>query len=472
MSYRLSRILTIAIPLAVFSLARTDIVREPLQTNVVIDAGQIIHTNYPEVHDGQMLQSTGLSLTQVVNASDRLKFSVGVGGLFFYTIPNVVGLSYQRVIKYGTYVTEALASVKLGDVDDPIGHFRFGILPFKYNPDAKNLGEYLLRDEAYPTVMVSGGLSIINSAGMQVEGAELDLHTGPLTHNLVLYSERGVEPTGDISAAYVFSYKPHPAIELGAGIAFAHLIPFKPSSTTPPGPQLTPVNPTPAGEVVGQPTNRYANDTVVTNLNDLGYSNYTFKSTKIMARISFNPQAILQSDWLGPEDLKLYSEAAILGLKDYPYYYSNIRNRIPVMVGFNFPTFKLLDKLSLEVEYLKPAFPNSVYWSYATDAVPVPGIYPTGGESFHDLIYGGVNPNDGSIIKPYDKSSLSHRAIKWTVYLKRELVPGLTLYAQAASDYMRGYNANVGPAVLVPLYEPIIRTPSDWYYLVRLDLGI
>jgi len=472
MGDRVSRFLKVAIPLAVVSMAHSEVTREPLQTNVIFDAGQIIHSNYPEVHDRQLLQSTSLNLTQTVNVNERLDFSVGLGGLFFYTIPNVVGLSYQRSIKYGTTVSQALVSVKLGDVTDPMGHFNFGIIPYKYNWDANNLGEFLLRDEAYPTVMVSGGLSTINSAGMQVEGAQLNLRTGPLTHDLLLYTERGTEPTGDLSAAYLFSYKPHPVFEFGGGVAFAHLVSFKPSSTTPTGPLLSPLKPSPTGDVVDQPMNRYANDTVVTNINDKGYSNYTFQATKLMARVSLNPQALIKSDLLGENDLKLYSEAAILGIKDYPYYYSSMMNRTPIMAGFNFPTFKLLDKLSVEVEYLKPAFPNSNYWSYATDAVPVPGIFPQGGQSFHDILYGGVDANDGSVIKPYNKHSLSHRAVKWSVFLERKLVPGLTLYAQAASDYMRGYNANVGPGALVPLYEPIIRTPSDWYYLVRLSLGI
>jgi hypothetical protein len=309
---------------------------------------------------------------------------------------------------------------------------------------------------------------------MQVEGADLELQTGPFKHSFVVYTERGIEPTGDITPAYIVSYKPHPAIEFGAGVALAHLISVKPSRTTPTGPKLSGASP------LGQPLNRYKNDTVVTDINDSNYSNYTFKATKLMARAAFNPQAILKADLLGPEDLKLYGEVAILGVKDYPYYYSNIRNRMPIMAGINLPTFKLLDRLSVEVEYLKSVFPNSTYWSYEYDAVPIPGMVPQGGQTYHDLLYGGVDPNGAVdpitglpvLVPGYDKNSVSNRSLKWSVFLKRTLVPGLTLYAQAASDNMRGYNANVGPGALVPLPEPIVRTPSDWYYLVRFDIGI
>ena len=48
---------------------------------------------------------------------------------------------------------------------------------------------------------------------------------------------------------------------------------------------------------------------------------YTFAGTKLMARASFDPKPFFKSfadRFLGPNDLRIYSEAAILGLKDYP----------------------------------------------------------------------------------------------------------------------------------------------------------
>jgi hypothetical protein len=443
-----------------------DVVRQPLQTEVVFDVGQIVNTAYPLVPDGQVLQSTNLTITQAVDLNDRLSVEVGIGGLFFYTTPNVKALDYQRGIKFGTTVAEAMGIVKLGALGNPIGSLKFGIIPFKYNPDAKNLGEFLLRDQAYPTIMVSGGLSAINSAGMQVQGLDLELQTGPFKHSLLAYIERGIEPTGDISSAYIVSFNPHPSIEFGAGVALAHLISIKPSKTTPTGPQLG------GASVSGQPLNRYKGDTVVTDVTDSNYSNYTFKATKLMARVSFNPQVFLKDELLGPEDLKIYGEVAVLGVKDYPFYYSNVFNRIPIMGGINLPTFKLFDRLSFEIEYIKSIFPNSVYWSYENNAVPIPGIVPIGMQTYHDLLYGGADPFTGNPVPGYDKNSVSSQRLKWSVYLKKTLVPGLKLYAQVASDNMRGYNANVGPGALVMLPEPLVKTPGQWYYLVRFDVGI
>ena len=45
---------------------------------------------------------------------------------------------------------------------------------------------------------------------------------------------------------------------------------------------------------------------------------YTFAGTKIMARFMFDPKPLLGLTIFGEEDLKLYAEAAILGVSNYP----------------------------------------------------------------------------------------------------------------------------------------------------------
>ena len=41
---------------------------------------------------------------------------------------------------------------------------------------------------------------------------------------------------------------------------------------------------------------------------------------------------------------------ALIGVKNYPGWYSERpEERMPIMAGFNFPTFKILDVLSIEV---------------------------------------------------------------------------------------------------------------------------
>jgi hypothetical protein len=225
-----------------------------------------------------------------------------------------------------------------------------------------------------------------------------------------------------------------------------------------------------AFEATQKPLGRYKADTVVTDPNDSVYSNYTNQAIKLMARASFNPQTIFKSDMLGPEDLKVYAEAAVLGWKNYPYYYEDRMRRIPVMVGFNFPTFKLLDRLSLELEFRNPEFLNSSRISYEVDGLPLPYIPRTTVPYDSTLLaYKSVGrPAWDSAGRTVQMDSLmKEQGFKWSVYAKRTIVPGLTLYCQAASDHMRGIHFKG-----FPLSETIGRSWKDWYFLFRVELGI
>lgn len=432
------------------TMGHAEVVRDPLKTYAIFDLGQFEGGTALVDQKGQIVQRTAVSVTEAVNIEDRLRIVVGIGGLFYYTSPETIDW-YRRVIKFGPGIEQANATLKIGDKETPWSTLQFGLIPFKYNPDAKNLGEYLFRSTAYPNILVTGGWSIVNSALMPIQGAIFETRTGPVKHDLVLSVERDLEPTGDLTPAYLVSYQPHPAFEIGAGVALAHLISFKSKKTTPDGPA------NPGSDPTLQPLNRYKNDTLVTDPNDSGYSNYTFKATKLVGRVAFNPQAILQSDWLNPEDLKVYGEIALLGVKNYPYYYEDRTRRMPIMVGFNIPTFKALDMLSVEFEYRRPEFQNDRFWSFEKSAIPVPNIERANSTDTY-----------GQTVANYDKDKFLKQGVKWSVYAARDIIPGITLYAQVASDHYRG----IDPLTGAPMSQPTIRTPSDWYYLFRLQMGI
>jgi hypothetical protein len=62
--------------------------------------------------------------------------------------------------------------------------------------------------------------------------------------------------------------------------------------------------------------------------------------------------ALLGLDAARIGDFALYGEAAQLGLKNYPIFYTRLSERRPVMLGASIPTFGLLKNLSVEVEHL------------------------------------------------------------------------------------------------------------------------
>ena len=411
----------------------------PLEIGTAIDIGQIVSgaddgvTGDPT--DAQMIQRTAVYLNQLTTVNDRLLIKVGVGGLFFFGSPESRNDAASRAIRFGPGVGQAQGIYKFGDLENPSWTLQFGYFPYKYNPDAKNLGEYLLRSGGYPGYEVTGGWSIMNSAlymasGLRIHGSFL---SGKLSADLNIFMERDIEPIYDISPSLLATYKPVSMVEMGAGAEFAHAIPVIPSKL--------------------KSNSAYYNDTSVTdNPND---KTYTFQAVKLMGRASVNFGTLLNNPWVGPEGLKLYSEVAVLGVEDYFYYYNNILQRIPVLVGLNLPTLKFFDVLAIEGEYRNWPFPNNTedVAKYANPLYVIPG----------GLEWNQYNPRN------HPDSVFSSKAnYKWTVYAKKRLIQGVTLYAQVASDYLRGIRWEDNTLTR----ETVTQQYNQWYYIMRLEFGI
>jgi hypothetical protein len=420
--------------------AETKVEYHPLEIGSYLDVGQVVNstTTKQVVTEGQnangdmkLLQHTAVYLNQTTTVNDRLDIKVGVGGLFFYGYPATASAS-GRVIKFGPGVGQAQFIYKFGDVENPSWLVQGGFFPYKYNPDAKNLGEYLMRSGTYPGYEVTGGWSTINSAlymasGLRVRGNFLD-NTLHLDANLFL--ERDIEPQHDLSPALVLSYQPTPIVDLGAGVQFAHLLAVHPHDIE-------------SDQFV------YDNDSAFLVGDRPNGQSYTFAGTKVMARAAVNFGALLDNPWIGKEGLKIYTEAAILGVKNYPYYYDDITKRIPIMVGINLPTLGFFDAIAFEYEHRDWDFPNNL--SYVIAGEPV---------------YGGADPTSYDPKNP--PKAVTDQAHKWSFYAKKQIVQGITVYTQVASDYLRG----IEPQTFFFSDETVTSKPSEWYYLFRLEFGI
>jgi hypothetical protein len=419
-----------------------------------IDAGQVVKgkvDNGAEV-DMQVITRSKVALVQQATINERLLLTGALGGLFFYSLPVDRNGPHTRLTKFTAVLEEASAVYKFGDVEKPVFDTKFGLFFEKYNPDAKNLGEYLFRSGAYPGYLQTGGWYILNSAGYFLQGIKGTAHfmDGALDLSAFLYMERDLEPTYDLTPALMATYKAGNAFELGLGVAFNHAIPAKPSITTPENGYNGYVTDPVTGKV-RLLTFDESQDTIP----PAGIQFYTFKGTKISARASFSPQAFLNSDMLNPEDLRLYAEVAVLGVKNYPIYYDNMAKRMPIMFGLNLPTFKLVDKMSFEVEYYDTPFKNSIEEVYER-TLPVPGT-----------IGGVVTQARQNYVDSLSSRRELRDKVKWTFWMQKEVTAGLGLTFQVASDHFRPMNFNLKPA-----YEPVTQTWNDWYYMFRVNFGI
>jgi hypothetical protein len=304
------------------------------------------------------------------------------------------------------------------------GNFGYG-----YNPDAKNLGQYLLRGYVYPGGLVSGFGNVF--------GAMARYEAGTLRNDLILKSENEDRPIYDFSLANVVNWRVTDGVEVGAGVNFYRLLR--------------------SDEAFANKNNKcpIADGEQCYILDSIGYDSTanvaiydtvsgTLSGTKLMARFSVDPKRVFGLTGLGgrafgKSDLVLYGEAALIGVTDYPKYYDDKLRRIPVMVGFNLPLLGYLDHLSVEVEY------------YAS-------------KNFSDNNYTGQS---GSWIPrqdfPATIAETTRDDWKWSVNAAKVIFGNMQLSGQVANDHLRPGGSNHNPNGFEAL-----STPKDWYWNAKL----
>jgi hypothetical protein len=246
-----------------------------------------------------------------------------------------------------------------------------------------------------------------------------------LRQDLLFTSETYFAPIGDYSLSYLAGCKIGKLFDIGAGISFCRIVPLDPALTTPPG-----------GIVYGDDNNPIIEngDTLV----------FTSMGKKIMGRLSFDPKPLLNSPnlfglELGPADGILYVESAILGLKDYGSNYNDLLKRWPIMVGFKIPAFKILDVVSLELEY----------FAFQYNKIDFPQTTPTGVGQYSDF----VSPN----------------MFHWSIYAQKTLFSNFNIKGLIGKDHYRSTGTNTSGLnwVDMPTSPEYLMGPDDWHYKLR-----
>jgi hypothetical protein len=367
-----------------------------------------------------------------------------------------------------------------------------GYFPFKYNPQAENLGEYLFRSGTYPGVLING-FENANNDRPKMGGVHFGYCApmlGTLKLDMLLNSELEIFPLRDLNLTGIATYIPHRIFTIGAGVEFARLIILDERKTTP-GLYQKGID-----QWIGY-IDPVTKDTTL----------YSFKGTKLMGRATLDLKAGLETltgplSFFGKEDLKVYGEAALLGVKNYPGWYENRKERIPAMFGMNWPTnqflsyaivpgvmgyllekkksqraFKLgtygaggvllgaaswlfdrmlntntkLDLLAIEGEYYGTKYWNSQEFIWKAHS-PEPYVGNSAGMNYSDW-------ND-SLGKTDDDW-------KWSLYASRKIGTHFKISAQAASDHTSRSVYAPGPPSFVKYTEMVPRS-KDWYWMMRV----
>jgi hypothetical protein len=330
----------------------------------------------------------------------------------------------SRRLYYYPYLSRADLTYNFGSSDDPDLSITLGYFPFKYNPDARNLGEYMFRSGTYPQYLITDfDFPMAKLFGMHVNGR----NSGPFKWDILATLNTEWTAIGDLNLTGIASYQPVPFVTLGAGAGWFSLVSANWDQTTP--------------AVEG-----------CSYIEDGKRYYYTFAGQKVMGRFSLDPQSLFPNNLFGHEDFKIYSEAAILGLINYPLgedgktRYDDIKKRIPVMGGFNIPAFKYLDILSLQAEWFGSDYINDLN-PIMFDNQPIP-----------------FSSNRGTKTPYNTKENHNGDDWKWSLYGKKTIAEHFNIVFQFARDHMRWYREDY----TLQDGQEALRSNKDWYYTIKL----
>jgi hypothetical protein len=485
----------------------------PQHFGAAVDYGQVVASS-GQLPDNQPITRSAAYMAMSATWDKRFDINLGMGGLFWYALPEKN--FRDRLLLSGFGVGRAEGVYAFGDPKDPTAKLHMGLFDHKYNPDAKNLGEYLFRSGAYPVYLWTGGWSYINAASYQAQGFRLNLPTmgGMVTHDFSLYMERNISPTHDFSPAYLVTVKPSSAFEFGAGFVWQNGLSMRGDSVLAPRQRLNayykngPYADVPLTQSDRDKPGYEAGDTAIvpdgdsrigqsiasryhmgrpaiyvdsagngTSNSQLGF--YSFKAVKAMARASVDIGSFFAG--MKPKDFKFYFEWAWLGIQNQPFYYNKPSERMPVLFGLNIPTFGLLEVLNVELDYRKSVFENALALAW-DQRLPIPITSQTD----NPLTYReeGRRPYldeqvaQGQTLAYADSAftaelgqremAASENAWHWSIYAKRKLSSSVSITAQIASDHLRHFDI----VFATPSSTPATKRTKDWYYVVRLEFGI
>ena len=415
---------------------------EPLHATASWEVGEIenfdnaSNQTLAAIRNKQLISHSAVWLLQEARLADNMRAFVGVGGMYFF-IPAAPNNLYSFGQRSAFGLTDAHGEFEFGNRGggDHNLLLKAGVFPFKYNEDAKNLGEYMFRTYTYPTVIYTGGLVLLNSAGAQLNGLDANTRMFGVNNDLLLTIKTDQVPSGSLSLTDMASYSFQNFFTIGAGVMFDNI--YDPTN-------LARGNYDPKASryyVLKNGRTVYDSAGMTDSIKSIGH--YTFKGEKVMARASLDLGNIIThfapNPFLGNGQLRIYSEVIIMGLKNYPGYYDTLKNRTAYMVGANLPTLGLLDFLSLEMEYCSNPYRDNAN-QVVQNLNPIPKA---------DL--GGGTADD----------------VKWTVYARKNVYKGFSITAQAARDHLR----------LTDFYghyydESVMTHPRNWYWALQLAYAL
>lgn len=448
-----------------------------VQGKAWMDYGRIMHAEDTIVNtlsknilnynkNGQ--QSIGAQFTVIADLTDHLEGGFGFGA---YKASHAMGsgqYQYLTISLFQNFLTQSRLTWYAGEKENPNFSLTVGGFPYIYNPDVKNLGLYLLRGPVYPGTLMGGFQDFSgDSTKSNILGLKLHHSAGMFSQDLILNSERDIPPTYDWSLAYLAGLDLG-AFRIGAGINFYRLIPYNSRLETP-------------GKDAALMSSVDKLDYVEVDPVSHDTTFFTHQGTKLDATFSLDIKKLFGGiESLGEDDLKLYGEAALIGVKNYGKAYGKMSERIPVMIGFNVPTWRILNHLSFEVEYYGAKYRNDLAlvgnnnvvadWTRQNHPIPSPKPPSNSDYGIDSLGYFRTDAGDSVLVTgtAMDKNNVTKDDVKWSILVDKVVAKHILFMAQIANDHYRPRPVASGLIASLGGTAEAFASPKDWYYMFRV----
>jgi hypothetical protein len=409
-----------------------------------VQYGQVAKSSdtLPNNYNGNPVQNSGAQISLQASINEHLVGNVGMGVYEGHALAGQIASGGRVFVTASPYIAAANFTYSLGDPNAPLLQATGGLFHYNYDANIKDLGLYLLRGSVYPGYLISGFETADVSPLANVLGLWVRHASGMMSHDLIVNSETQVKPYYDLSLAYIFKVRPSEAFSVGAGVNLYRLLPIDYNVTYDP---YDSTSETSESQLPNDWQRQYIYVDTAGGKRDT--TKLGFNGTKLMADFEFDPKALFGlSGRLGPEDLKLYGEAAVMGLsfdKAHKAIYGGLMNRMPVMMGFNFPAFGFLDHLSLEMEWYGAKFRDDLWRLEPEINRPVSPIPFDYSES----------------MKEYKRDN-----VKWALHAAKTIEGHFKVSGQLSNDHFRPFGIANTPAT----YEVATSTPKDWYWMMKI----
>ena len=470
---------------------------------------------------GTVLNRTYVDVGMTDQLDENFLINVGVGGIFWKAVAYGPDGADEKVIKFGPGISSAyMRWTPIPDLSLDFGYF-----PYKYNEAAKNLGEYLFRTEAYPTIIYTGGWVWMNDVQYRTVGVKLswNLAGGMFKQDIGLFGEYFNSPIYDITPAYIATLKPLGGLTFGGAVSLHRFI-------------------TPTRGTKKELTKSWEY-----------YKDFFFPAVKTKAQfyIDFDTLAgkikydveydvggrASAADTLAARD-RFWTQDSVAMIADHgitsaaaiplgdtittagrdslyesrlkddigdPAYFGHAKNASrgyteanPSKVSFDLAAIKLVAFFELNFNRLLGLDAEKVgefniygevaqlglknYPIFYTDMaqrrpIMLGASIPTMGLLQHLSFEGEYlkNPTIQSLRSTYDILELlpdkdfryktfARDDIKWTVHAARNITKNISLHVQVANDHLRLKNFQAKPE-----YIPATSTPEHWYWLTRIQ---